>query len=236
MPVTTASRLGALCWIAALPLLLLVSVVTGAAWDPPYSWALHNVSDLGNVTCGVWDTSRPRPVCSPWHGLMNAGLVALGVLVALGTVLTWRAVGRGAWARTAQVLVVLAGLGYVLAGARPADVDENTHVLGALLVLGFGNVGLLAAAAARSGTAVARLRPATLVLGAIGTAGVVLFFTRHGLGLGVGGMERVALYPLLAWVGCLGVAFLRGAGSRPGGPPGTGAGRGGQAGTVGGRG
>jgi hypothetical protein len=22
------------------------------------------------VTCGVWDTSRPRYVCSPWHEVL----------------------------------------------------------------------------------------------------------------------------------------------------------------------
>src|ERR1700712_1069436 len=84
-------RLGAWCWVAAFPLFIAGNVVVGfGGRQPPYSWSADNISDLGNVHCGQWDTSRPRYVCSPWHDLMNAVFLATAVLLAAGIVLAWR--------------------------------------------------------------------------------------------------------------------------------------------------
>ncbi|MFI7220688.1 hypothetical protein [Micromonospora maritima] len=84
----TPHRLAAACWLLATTLFLAANVGVGSAWrNPRFSWADHNVSDLGNVGCGVWDTTRPRLVCSPWHPAMNATFVAVGVLLALGVLL-----------------------------------------------------------------------------------------------------------------------------------------------------
>ncbi|MGC9665486.1 DUF998 domain-containing protein [Planosporangium sp. 12N6] len=213
-----AARTGALCWIAATPLFLAANVVTGLAWrHPRFSWATHNISDLGNVTCGIWDTTRPRYVCSPWHPAMNAAILLTAVLLAAGTVLTWRAAGRGPAVRAAQCLLLLAAGGYALAGAFPADVHENLHVLGALLIMGLGNVGLLVAGCAPGRTALGRLRPFTLAAALTAAGGTALFFTQRGLGIGVGGMERVAVFPLPLWACCAGLALL--AGTRPTGRP-----------------
>lgn len=99
-----------------------------------HSWSTNNISDLGNVTCGRWDTTRPRAVCSPWHVAMNSAMVSTGVLLALGVFLTWSALGPGIAARTVQLLTFAGASGYVLAGAYPADVNENKHFLGAILI------------------------------------------------------------------------------------------------------
>ncbi|PSK67176.1 hypothetical protein B0E53_00810 [Micromonospora sp. MH33] len=60
-------RLGAACWLLATPLFLAANVVVGLAWrQPPFSWATNNISDLGNVTCGRWDSTRSaRPGTTP---------------------------------------------------------------------------------------------------------------------------------------------------------------------------
>lgn len=122
--------------------------------------------------------------------------------------LTWRALGRGLAVRAAQSLLLLAAMGYALAGAFPADVDENRHFLGALLIFGMGNLGLLVAGFASPRTALGRLRALTLSMGLIALAGSVLFFSQQGMGIGVGGMERVAVFPLQVWVFCVGAAIL----------------------------
>src|SRR3954470_15969991 len=120
------TTVGALCWAAAAPLFLAANVVVGLAWDdPPFSWATNNISDLGNVTCGVWDTTRPRYVCSPWHDAMNVALVLTAVLLLAGLMLTWRACGDGRAVRTGQGLLVLWTAGLALAGLFPADAHEN---------------------------------------------------------------------------------------------------------------
>ncbi|MET8310407.1 DUF998 domain-containing protein [Micromonospora sp. NPDC005173] len=214
MHLNRTGRIGALCWMTAVPIFLTASLVTGLRWrQPTYSWATNNISDLGNVHCGSWDTSRPRSVCSPWHPLMNAALLATAVLLAAGLLLTWRLLGRGAVVRSAQTLLLLATGGYALAAVYPADVDENRHVLGASLIMG-GNLGLLLAGRAPRGTVLGEWRRLTLTAGLIALAGTVLFFAQQGIGIGVGGMERVAVLPFPLWACCLGVLLAETAGGR----------------------
>lgn len=210
------NRLAGACWLLAAVSFLAANVLVGLAWDQPrFSWAEHNISDLGNVTCGVWDTSRPRPVCSPWHPAMNAVFVAVGLLLALGALLAHRALRPGRAAAVAVASIVAAGSGYVLAGLYPADVDENRHVLGALLVFACSDAALLAAALARRSPLLRELMPVSALLGLLGLAGTVLFLARVDVGIGVGGMERVAVFPLFAWVTTVGLRLLGFRRSRP---------------------
>jgi hypothetical membrane protein len=220
MLLTRPAVLGALCWHVAGPLFLAANLLASLGWrDPRYNWATNNISDLGNVHCGVWDTTRPRYVCSPWHTPMNAAFILTGMLLAAGILLGWRAAARAAAgpaadatgarrravaARTTMVLLLFAALGYGLAGAFPADVHENQHFLGALLVLLAGNVGLLAAAFTTRG----RARAWTLVAAGVAVTGALLFFDRQSIGIGVGAMERLAVFPLPIWACCAGTGLL----------------------------
>ncbi|MFJ8579523.1 DUF998 domain-containing protein [Micromonospora sp. NPDC093277] len=203
-------RLGACSWLLATPLFLTANVITGLAWrHPPFSWATNNISDLGNVTCGSWDTTRPREVCSPWHVAMNSAMIVTGLLLALGVLLTWSALGCGA-ATTAARLPALAGAGgYVLAGAYPADVNENNHFLAALLIFVLGNVGMIVAALARRSPVLSAMRADSLALGLAGLAGTALFLAQVDVGIGVGGMERLAVFPLLAWTALVAIRVIR---------------------------
>ncbi|MEV4721704.1 DUF998 domain-containing protein [Micromonospora noduli] len=190
MNLNRTGRVGALCWLAAAPIFLVASLITGLRWrEPAYSWATHNISDLGNAHCGIWDTTRPRYVCSPWHPLMNTATLATAVLLAAGLLLTWRILGHGPVVRTAQTLLLLATGGYALVALHPADIDENLHVLGAVLIMGMGNFGLLLAGFAPRGTTLGRWRRLTLTAGLIALAGTTLFAAQQGLAIGVGGME-----------------------------------------------
>ena len=179
-------RIGAYCWLAASLVLLAAHLVVQFAWERPYSWAAHNISDLGNVTCGSWGGDQSRYVCSPLHAWMNAAFIAFGLLLAAGVLLLDER------RRTARVLFLLAAGGWVLVGLFPADADENLHVLGALLIFFFGNLGLLVAARRD------RHLP-TLAAGVLGLTAMVLHLTGHYLGLGMGGMERVAAFALPVW-------------------------------------
>ncbi|WP_341718513.1 DUF998 domain-containing protein [Micromonospora sp. FIMYZ51] len=216
-----AYRLGSYALLSAAPLFVAGNAVTALGWrQPPFDWRTHNISDLGNVTCGGWDTSRPRLVCSPWHPLMNGAMIATGVLIVVGLLLTWSVLGQGMAVRATQLAALTGGAGYVLAGAYPADVDENRHLLAALLVFGAGNVALLLAALARRSALLAPVRGLSLGLGLIGLLATLLFFAQVDLGFGVGGMERVVVGPFLLWTVLLGVHLSPGAPAvpEPGGP------------------
>jgi hypothetical protein len=49
----------------------------------------------------------------------------------------------------------------------------------------------------------------SLILGVAGIAGTLLFLNDIDLGIGLGGMERVAFYPLTLWCGVQGIALAR---------------------------
>ena len=143
-------RLGAYGWLLATPLFLAANVVTALAWRrPSFSWATNNISDLGNVTCGRWDTTRPREVCSPWHVAMNSAMIATGRCSRWGSCSPGRRSAAVPRPEPAQVLTLAGAGGYILAGAYPADVNENHHFLAALLIFVLANVGMLVAALAR---------------------------------------------------------------------------------------
>ncbi|MFC6981888.1 DUF998 domain-containing protein [Streptomyces cirratus] len=139
-------RIGYSAWIAGVVQFFVIHGIAQSAWARPYSWARNNISDLGNAHCALQPEPEARYICSPEHALMNASFVALGVLLVVGVVLTggvlWR---RGRPAAAARVLLAGAGVGFVLAGLAPADVNENQHVVGALFIMAAGNLGLVVA-------------------------------------------------------------------------------------------
>lgn len=195
----TVARIGAVAWIVGATQFLVANVVGQAAWTTPYSLAHNNISDLGVVSCGVFDEEFPRYICSPLHTLVNASMIAQGILLAAGVALTARLWGKGFVSRAAQVLLVLAGLGYVFAGVWPADVNLDGHVLGAFLILILGNLGLLLAGFAPRTSLVGRARWFTLVLGLVALTAMWLHFQRQFGVLGLGGSERLAVFPLQLW-------------------------------------
>ncbi|MBB4792591.1 DUF998 domain-containing protein [Streptomyces nodosus] len=193
------TRIGYAAWVAGVVQFFAVHGIVESAWARPYSWARNNISDLGNAHCAMQSDPEPRYICSPEHGLMNASFIALGTLLVVGVAFTGALWRRGATAVVTRCLLACAGMGFALAGLAPADVYENQHVLGALLIMAMGNIGLLLAGVGLADTAPGPLRWATGLLGVIAITAFGLFLSHRYLGLGMGGMERVAAFPLLVW-------------------------------------
>ncbi len=105
-------------------------------------------------------------------------------------------------------MIALTAPGHMLVGMFPSDTGPTMHVLGAGSILALGNVGMVVAGYASWGERRAQA-VVSLVLGLAGVAGTLLFLGDTSLGLGLGGMERVAFYPLTIWCGVQGVALLR---------------------------
>jgi hypothetical protein len=109
--------------------------VVAAAWPTPYDLATNSISDLGVTSCGSYPQLADRVgyACSPRHALMNTVFVLVGVLTSAGAVLT-----RAIWpprrlTSVGVAFVVLAGVGVILVGLAPANVNLAAHAAGALL-------------------------------------------------------------------------------------------------------
>jgi hypothetical membrane protein len=200
-------RFGASALILGPAQFLVVHVIVQFAWPEPYSWTANAISDLGAVGCGPWPGDG-RYVCSPLHDWMNASFILLGLLFVAGLAL----IGlfrRSGLSWPSRVFLLLAGIGFVLAGLSPADVSGETHILAALIIFFCGNLGLLYVE--RSGQIVKSLavRPDGLTLGAIGLVATALLLGQIYFVFGLGGMERLAVFPLLIWAALIGVGMLR---------------------------
>ena len=199
--------MGAGCWTLTVAYLV-VQPVVAAAWPTPYDLATNSISDLGVTRCGSYPQLADRVVhaCSPRHALMNTVFVLVGLLTAAGAVLT-----RGVWPPrrltwVGVAFVVLAGVGGILVGLAPANVNLAAHAVGALLQVP-GAVGplLLGVAAWRAQRGVAAF---SVGCGVVGSAACLLYFSGSDLGLGLGVMEHLAFDPLTVWTTVLGVVLL----------------------------
>jgi hypothetical membrane protein len=121
--------LGAGSWILTL-LYFIGQAVAQAAWTTPYSLIDNRVSDLGNTACGR--TLANTYICSRLHAVMNTTFALTGVLILVGLFLT-----RSIWPRRrlttwGLILLGVAGLGTILVGLSPENVNVLFHLIGAL--------------------------------------------------------------------------------------------------------
>ncbi|MEV0776710.1 DUF998 domain-containing protein [Streptomyces sp. NPDC050433] len=208
----TAPRMGAIFWIAGAAIFALGNIVAQLAWNTPYSLRDNNISDLGNVLCqnsDAVDNPPVRYICSPQHGLFNTSAIVAALLIIAGAFLTSRYWGKGVASKAARGLIVVGACGYALAGLWPADVDLDMHVLGALLIMGGGNIGLLVAGLAFRGGPLKHLQVPTLLIGGVAFVAAFLHFSGNYFGLGMGGTERIAIFALEVWMVVVAVHILR---------------------------
>lgn len=202
------ASLGAVGWVFGTIQFFLCQLIVGLAWPMTYSWSLNNVSDLGNIYCQPWGDNA-RYVCSPLHNLMNASIIAEGFLIVTGLIVIRSLWNRGCLSQIARVFLVAAGLAIALVGFVPADVNENVHVVfGAFIITFLGNIGLVMVGLALAENLARGTRALSSLLGLVGLIATWLFFGHHYLGLGMGGMERLAVYGLPVWTFFMGGYLL----------------------------
>jgi hypothetical membrane protein len=196
-------------WICAVQFFA-AQVITQARWTTPFSLATNYISDLGNTTCELYPAVVGLYVCSPWHTLMNISFVLQGVIILVGAALARPAFAGLRWKTLVFALLVVTALGMVGVGLFPEDVNNRAHVIsaGAQFITGNAAMIVLGIAANRA----QQWRAFAVFSIAFGIAGLLatgLFAHGHGLGLGVGGMERVAAYTLPVWLITTGTLIVR---------------------------
>jgi hypothetical membrane protein len=202
---------GGTIWILATLQYAIIQVIAVSAWHAPYSWLNNYISDLGNTACGQFAVPHGTQsyVCSPLHSAMNASFIITGVLTIAGAFLLQQMWPHRRLTTVALALWVIAGLGKIVVGLVPENTNIDLHLLGAFNIpVGSAAILLLSLSVLRSRRGLGITGVAAAVIGLAGTvlstagqfAGSSLY-----LGLGAGGMERVADYPGSLWVLMIGV-------------------------------
>lgn len=190
-----AARCGALALLVR-PVYIATEFVVAAATKGGYSFISDSVSKLGEIGCS--------PIyCSPRHELMNGSFMTFGVLLAGGAVLLARPLGP--WVTG---LLVVAGLSSVATGFAPLDQDATLHAFAATPLFVAQPIALIVLGA-RLRNDQPRLAWALLATGAV-TGAAALSFVLSGGGSVSGGLERLALWPVM--VALAGFAWVRLAG------------------------
>lgn len=215
----TMALLGGAAFVVAAVQFFIAQVVAAAAWNPPYNWRTNVISDLGNTACGLFAVhGAPSYVCSPRHAVMNASFVLAGILLIAGTVLLWRLWPARRMTRVALVLWLIAGVGKMIVGLVPENTRIGLHTLGATnILISAIAILLLSLALRREAPTLAR---AGVIIALVSLAASVLWSAAQyagpalDLGLGTGGMERLADYPTDLWLVVVGVGALLSTGTQ----------------------
>lgn len=172
---------GGVMWIAVAQFFIVMALVQ-RAWPVPYDPVRNSISDLGRLTCSP-------TLCSPWHGLMNASFVALGLCIAGGALAAELSSPQvSAISRTAAAILILTGLGTIGVGLVPNDTIVWLHTVVAAFAIVGSNTGTIF-----TGWALRRTRGMTVV-GALGIAAGLLGWA-FTLVLGAAHLGASALLP-----------------------------------------
>ena len=185
-------RWGGIAWALTLQFFLVEAIA--AARFGGYSYSADVISDLGTTASAA-------------RVLMNASFVLQGLLILAGVLLLGPGL-TGSGGRLARALLVIAGLGVLLVGFFPSDGNATVHEVAAVAHLLGGGIGLIALAYSVRPRSEA-LGTSLALLGLIGVIGTVFFASAVFLGLGEGGMERVAAYVIPIGLTAAGIALAR---------------------------
>lgn len=183
-------------WILSFAYLL-AELFTAAAWNTPYSFAQNSISSLGVTTCEVG-------ACSPMHDVMNSTFVALGALTLVGAFFLHRHIRSGKSKKWILSLAVIIAISTAATGLFPAN--DGTIVHWAAVLPGFVARHVVLALIAWHLWSTKRVVAVWSALCAlVGVVGAVLMLAQT-LHFGLG--ERLALYPMPAWMAVTGTAVL----------------------------
>jgi hypothetical membrane protein len=183
---------GGLLFVAGATILM--GIITAEALYPgTFSTGANEISDLGG-------TRPPNSVVvQPSATIFNLSMTVIGVLVIAGSWFVQRAFGR----RSVTIPIAVLGVGALGVGLFPGNTG-NPHAIFAMVTFISGGIAALSAARLTN----APFRYLSVVLGA---ASLATLGTYLALGdgspiavLGIGGVERWIVYPVVLWITAFG--------------------------------
>lgn len=166
---------GALFFIAASQFVLGMVVAEARFTNYSYSISANYISDLG---------------VGPSAMIFNSSVFLMGLLILIGAYFVQRAFNF----KLLTVLLILTAIGTIGVGVFTEN-SGNAHGVVSLIAFLFGGLSSIASyKLVKRPFSVIAVILGLMALGALGLYGAQIY-----LGLGVGGMERMIVYPILMW-------------------------------------
>jgi hypothetical membrane protein len=210
----TGPWVGACLWLCCFQFFI-AEQIARLGWTRHYSMKRDYISDLGLLHC---IGSAAGSACATLHWVMNSSFVLQGFLIFFGAALVPRLFPDGWVYRIALALLALAGLGVLLVGLVPGDINVRLHLLGAAANFLGGNLAmiLLGLVGIRRSiyqpVAMRRRGWITFAAGSVGLLAALALGLPDSLSwnAGTGAVERLAAYPLPLWLTWTGFRMLKG--------------------------
>jgi hypothetical membrane protein len=199
---------GLFCIVGVAAFLIGMSVAE-IGYGSSYSVSQNLLSDLGVTSCGAID-STGRSACSPWFLAFDASTFIIGLLTVYAAVWARRAFPDGVLSSAGLGLLALNGMGLIGAGLTPENLSDPVHTAFALLAFACGAVSLLILGVGMGTLEHWRgFRAYSVASGLVSGIALLLFASGTYLGLGIGGMERLIVAPILVWLFVIGIHLIR---------------------------
>ena len=211
-------KLGAIVWIFSIQSFLTQWWVA-SEWPKPYSPRNNFISDLGATSCGILPGNiqhAARYVCSPEHHWMNVSFVLSGITIGIGAILLRARLMPGVLGFMATSFFVTSGLGIMMVGLNPENMQIVRHILGAYLnAYGASFALIVMGISLKKQGKHGRLGSFTLGFGILSfffnvmyTIGFYYNLPAFSLGLGDGGMEKLCNYSIGVMLILIGVYVI----------------------------
>ena len=179
---------GALMFVGAAQ--FLVGMLLAEALYPGYSISANYISDLGAYCNGIFPNPGVCVIYQPTSSIFNSSVFLLGALLVISAYLLWRPQKM----KVFSILILLTGIGAMGVGVFP-ETNPVAHEI-------TSNVAFLfAGLSAIWGYRLTRspISYFSVILGVVNLVAIILFTANVLFGLGVGGMERMVVYPVIVW-------------------------------------
>ncbi|WP_338677137.1 hypothetical protein V1460_32295 [Streptomyces sp. SCSIO 30461] len=206
LPVSRRVAIGGLAW-AAVAQLFVVDSIVAFRWWPSYRLRHDPISALGITHCGridgVW-------ACSSWHSASDISWVIAGICLIVGAWCNVDFFRPTLWRNAGLFVAAISGAALISTGLNPLNERVDVHLTSAGITIIFGGLGALFLGLAFHRMGNHRWGTTGVVCGVVSLiAGVA---TRLEAVRPVqGAFERVAVWPMAAWLVCTGVAITQAA-------------------------
>lgn len=169
---------------------ILMGIITAEALYPgAYSTGANQISDLGG-------TEPPNSIVrQPAAAIFDVSMIIVGLMVLAGSWLVQRAFAL----RSVTIPIAILGAGALGVGLFPGDTGAP-HAIFATTTFVAGGVGAITSARVTSGP----FRSLSILLGAIALLTFASYLVMRDASpmavLGIGGLERWIVYPIVVWV------------------------------------